>query len=57
VGIWQSIRGWFIRDDEPGLSRDDEADVSSVQYPKPDVEDDAGADESADSEREGEGFR
>ena len=57
MGIWQSIRGWFIRDDEPGLSRDDEADVSSVQYPKPDVEDDAGADESADSEREGEGFR
>jgi hypothetical protein len=53
VGLWQKIRGVFIRDDEPG---EDEVDASSVQYPKVEL-DERGADEAADEPEQGEGFR
>ena len=57
MGLWQKIRSAFVREDEPGVGRDDETDVSSVQYGRPDPGDEGAADESADSQREGEGFR
>jgi hypothetical protein len=57
VGLWQTIRGWFIRDDEPSLGRDDETDVSSVQYPRPTETEPAPAEETAEEQEEGDGFR
>jgi hypothetical protein len=56
VGLWQKIRDAVIRPDEPGAAEAEEPPVSSVQYPRVDV-DAGGGEESADAEREGEGFR
>jgi len=57
VGLWQTIRGWFVRDDDPSLGQEVEPTVTSVQYPRPGVLEDGPAEESAADEREGEGFR
>jgi hypothetical protein len=46
-----------IRQDEPSLGEEDESEVSSVQYPKADLEDRGGGEESVDEQREGEGSR
>jgi hypothetical protein len=54
VGLWQKIRDAVIRPDEPSAA--EEPQVSSVQYPKADL-DDGGGEESVDAQREGEGFR
>jgi hypothetical protein len=56
VGLWGKIRGFFVREDEPSFAQD-EPPVSSVQYPKLDPPDDRVGGESADEQREGEGFR
>jgi hypothetical protein len=56
VGLWQKIRDAVIRPDEPSAAESEEPQVSSVQYPQADIDQDAG-EESADSQREGEGFR
>jgi hypothetical protein len=57
VGLWHKIRDAIIRSDEPGLSRDDEPSVSSVQYPKADPSAGESGEESVDAQREGAGFR
>jgi hypothetical protein len=57
LGLWQTIRGWFIREDEPGLGQDDQTDVSSVQYPRPPELDPAPAEETVEEQKEDEGFR
>lgn len=57
MGLWQTIRGWFVRDDDPSLGQEVEPTVTSVQYPRPGVLEDGPAEESAGEEREGEGFR
>jgi hypothetical protein len=57
VGLWHKIRDAIIRSDEPGLTRDDEPPVSSIQYPKADPTPEEGGEESVDAQREGEGFR
>ena len=57
MGLWQTIRGWFIRDDDPSLGEEQEPTVSSIQYPRPDVLEDGPGEETAADQREGEGFR
>jgi hypothetical protein len=57
--LWQRIRSLVIRDDEPGLTQndDDGPNVSTVQYATAEVDQDSGAEESANEQREGDGFR
>jgi hypothetical protein len=57
VGLWQTIRGWFIREDDPSLGQDEEPTVSAVPYPRPDTLSDGPAEETVEDEREGDGFR
>jgi hypothetical protein len=59
VGLWQRIRRALIRDDEPGLGKDDNAGshISTVPYATAELVEEHGADESVDEQREGEGFR
>jgi hypothetical protein len=57
VGLWQTIRGWFIREDDPSFAEEQEPTVSSVQYPRPDTLADGPAHETAEDEQEGDGFR
>ena len=57
MGLRQTIRGWFIRDDDPSLGEEQEPTVSSIQYPRPDVLEDGPGEETAADQREGEGFR
>jgi hypothetical protein len=59
VGLWQRIRRALIRDDEPGLGKDDETGphVSTVPFATAELIDQHGAEASVDEQREGEGFR
>jgi hypothetical protein len=60
VGLWQRIRRALIRDDEPGLAEGDVdtgPHVSTVPYATAELTGDHGAEESADEQREGDGFR
>jgi hypothetical protein len=59
VGLWQKLMDALIRRDEPGFNRDEAPDsqVSTVPYATADLGDETGADETVDSQREGEGFR
>ena len=58
MGLWQKIRDWLSGRDEPTLPDDEDAPTAStVQYPTADMNIDRGGEESADEQREGEGFR
>jgi hypothetical protein len=58
MGLRQKIREWLGGHDEPSLPDDDEVPaVSTVQYPTADMQIDRGGEESAEEQREGEGFR
>jgi hypothetical protein len=57
VGLWQTIRGWFIREDDPSLGQEEEPTVSAVPYPRPDTLSDGAAEQTVEDEREGDGFR
>jgi hypothetical protein len=59
VGLWQRIRRALIRDDEPGIGEDadDGLHVSTVPYATAELTEEHGAEESADEQREGDGFR
>ena len=58
MGLWQKVRDWLSGRDEPTLPDDEDAPTAStVQYPTADMNIDRGGEESADEQREGEGFR
>ena len=57
MSLWQRIRDWLSGRDEPSLGDDQPSGVSTVQYPTADMNIDRGGEESADEQREGEGFR
>jgi hypothetical protein len=59
VGLRRRIRRALIRDDEPGLAEDDDTGrhVSTVPYATAELTEEHGAEESADEQREGDGFR
>jgi hypothetical protein len=57
MGLWQKVRDWLSGRDEPTLPDNDEAPaISTVQYPTADMNINRDSEESADEQREGDGF-